>query len=135
MDDTRASHLEDLVADASRRRDDFLADAGRQFVRFLEANKSRLQDLGGLVLIDEEPDYLFISPDGTFRSRTRYQDEDGTWRSETEDIEDGAELVEIFNPADLYAAFVDAAQAEIQGHGATPAAAEEADGAEATAGV
>ncbi len=113
MDDKRASILEDLAVDAARRRDEFLADAGRQFVRFLDSNKSRLKDIGGLVLIDEEPDYLFVSEEGTFRSRTRYQDENGEWVSETEDIEDGADLVEIFNPADLYAAFVDAVEAEV----------------------
>ena len=108
----RASLLDDLAVDANRRRDDFLADAGRQFLRFLEANKSRLKDLGGLVLIDDEPDYLFVSEEGTFRSRTRYQDEDGEWVAETEDIEHPAELIEIYNPAELYAAFVDAAEAE-----------------------
>ncbi|MGD8683669.1 MAG: hypothetical protein PVG27_06960 [Chloroflexota bacterium] len=112
-DQRRAALLEDLAADASRRRDEFLADAGRQFVRFLDAHRSRLKDLGGLVLIDDEPDYLFVSGEGTFRSRTRYQDENGRWVAETEDIEDGAELVEIFNPADLYAAFVDAAGADV----------------------
>jgi len=124
MDEKRASLLEDLAADAGRRRDEFLTDAGRQFVRFLDANKSRLKDLGGLVLIDDEPDYLFISPEGTFRSRTRFQDEAGAWQSETEDFEDGAELVEVYNPADLYAAFTDAAEAELAGRGA---AADEAD--------
>ena len=136
MDDKRASILEDLATDAGRRREDFLTDAGRQFVRFLDANKTRLKDLGGLVLIDDEPDYLFISPDGTFRSRTRYQDEDGLWQSETEDIEDGAELVEIYNPADLYAAFVDAAEAEIQPpvEEAEAEAEDEAGAAEADAG-
>lgn len=130
MDEKRASLLEDLAADAGRRRDDFLTDAGRQFVRFLDANKSRLKDLGGLVLIDDEPDYLFISPEGTFRSRTRFQDEAGAWQSETEDFEDGAELVEVYNPADLYAAFTDAAQAELDGREAT---ADEADEAESEA--
>ena len=115
MDEKRASVLEDLATDADRRRDEFTRDAGRQFVRFIEANKRRLKDLGGLVLIDDEPDYLFISPEGTFRSRTRYQDEAGVWQSESEDFEDGAELVEIYNPADLYAAFADAAKAEIDG--------------------
>jgi hypothetical protein len=124
MDDKRASLLEDLATDAGRRRDDFVTDAGRQFVRFLDANKSRLKELGGLVLIDDEPDYLFISPDGTFRSRTRYQDDDGNWHSETEDFDSGAELVEVYNPADLYAAFADAATAEI---GAPAASAEESD--------
>jgi len=56
-----------LSADAGRRSNEFLDDAGRKFVRFLEANKYRLKDLGGLVLIDDEPDYLFVSDDGTFR--------------------------------------------------------------------
>ena len=41
-----------------------------------------------MVLIDEDPDYLSIAPDVTFRSRSRYQDEEtGEWRSETEVIE------------------------------------------------
>lgn len=108
----RASILDDLAADANRRRDEFLTDAGRSFVQFLDANKARLRELGGLVLIDDEPDYLFVSEEGKFRSRTRYQDDDGQWQSETEDVESGADLVEIFNPADLYAAFVDAAEDE-----------------------
>jgi hypothetical protein len=108
----RASILEDLASDAARRRDEFLSDAGRKFVRFLDANKYQLKELGGLVLIDDEPDYLFVSEEGTFRSRTRYQADDGEWVSETEDIENAEELVEIFNPADLYAAFIDAAEAE-----------------------
>jgi hypothetical protein len=117
MDETkRAALLDDLAADARRRRDEFLADADRQFSRFLTANRNRLKSLGGLVLIDDEPDYLFVSADGTFRSRTRYQGDDGKWVSETEEIEDAAELVEIYNPADLYAAFVDAAAAEVAGH-------------------
>jgi hypothetical protein len=111
----RVSLLDDLAADANRRRDEFLADAGRQFLRFLDANRSRLRELGGLVLIDDEPDYLSVTETGTFRSHSRYQDDDGRWVDEIEDIEDGAELVEIFNPADLYAAFADAAAAELAG--------------------
>lgn len=111
----RASLLDDIATDASRRREDFLTDAGRQFVRFLDANKSRLRELGGLVLIDDEPEYLFVTEEGTFRSRSRFQDADGRWQAEVEDIEDGAELVEIYNPADLYAAFMDAAEAEAAG--------------------
>ena len=128
----RASLLDDLATDAGRRRDDFLTDAGRKFVRFLDANKSRLKDLGGLVLIDDEPDYLFVTEEGAFRSRTRYQDESGRWVAESEDIEDASELVEIYNPADLYAAFQDAAAAEAAGEEAT-AAEEEAEEAEEAA--
>ena len=70
----RAAALDDLAADAARKRESFLDDAGRQFVRFIDANKYRLRDLGGLVLIDDETDYLFVTEEGTFRSRTRYQD-------------------------------------------------------------
>jgi hypothetical protein len=108
----RAAVLGDLAEEAGRKRDAFLDDAGRQLVRFIDGNKYRLRDLGGLVLIDDEPDYLFVSDEGAFRSRTRYQDKDGEWVSETEDIESAAELVEIYNPADLYAAFADAARDE-----------------------
>jgi hypothetical protein len=110
----RAAALDDLAADAARKRDSFIDDAGRQFVRFIDANKYRLRDLGGLVLIDDETEYLFVSEEGTFRARTRYQADDGEWVAETEEIESPADLVEIFNPADLYAAFVDAARDEAE---------------------
>ena len=63
------------------------------------------------MLIDEDPDYLSIAPDLTFRSRTRYLDElTGEWTSETEVIESASELIELYNPADLYQAFADAAR-------------------------
>jgi hypothetical protein len=65
-----------------------------------------------LVLIDDEPEYLAITAEGTFRSRTRYQDASGEWVAETEEIESGGELVELYNPADLYAAFAEAARDE-----------------------
>jgi hypothetical protein len=89
----------------------FLASAGDQLKRFLDANKDRIKEIGGLVLIDEDPDYLSVAPDGTFRSRTRYQDEvTGEWHSETEIIESAAELVELYNPADVLAAFAESAR-------------------------
>ena len=63
------------------------------------------------MLIDEDPDYLSVAPDGSFRSRTRYQDEaTGEWHSETEVIESAAELVELYNPAEVFAAFAEAAR-------------------------
>jgi len=108
----RTSLLDELADDAGRKRDAFLDDAGRQFVRFLDDNKRHLRDLGGLVLIDDEPDYLSVTEEGTFRSRTRYEGDDGEWVSETEEIENAADLVEIYNLADLYAAFIDAAKDE-----------------------
>ena len=52
-----------------------------------------------------------VAPDLTFRSRSRYLDDDtGEWVSETEVIESAAELVELYNPADMYAAFAEAAR-------------------------
>ena len=66
---------------------------------------------GSMTLIDEEPDYLSIAPDLTFRSRSRYLDETtGQWVSETEVIESPAELVELYNPGDIFAAFAEAAR-------------------------
>ena len=103
--------LGELAADAGVERTAFLASAGDQLKRFLDANRDRIKDVGGLVLIDDDPDYLSVAPDGSFRSRTRYQDEvTGEWHSETEIIESAAELVELYNPADVLAAFAEAAR-------------------------
>ncbi len=108
----RAGALGELATQAGIERASFLTDAARQFEAFMADNHDRIRELGGLVLIDDEPDYLAVAPDGTFRSRTRYQDDDGQWVSETEVIESGGELVEIYNPADLYAAFAESARLE-----------------------
>ena len=103
--------LGEIAAEASLERNTFLAAAGKQLLDFLEANRPRIKDAGGLVLIDDDPDYLSVAPDGSFRSRTRYQDEiTGEWRSETEVIESAAELVELYNPAEIFAAFAEAAR-------------------------
>jgi hypothetical protein len=111
MDTSRNDQLGEIAADAALERSDFLVQATDQLRRFLEANKNRIAEIGGLTLIDEDPDYLSIAPDLTFRSRTRFVDEvSGEWTSETEVIESAAELIELYNPADLYAAFAEAAR-------------------------
>jgi hypothetical protein len=111
--DERSSALGEIAADAAIERNSFLAEAGEQLRRFLAANQRRIREAGGMVLIDDDPDYLSVAPDGSFRSRTRYQDEvTGEWYSETEVIESAAELVELYNPADIYTAFADAAREE-----------------------
>ena len=111
MDTSRNDLLGAIAGDAALERSDFLVQATEQLRKFLESNKSRINELGGLVLIDEDPDYLSIAPDLTFRSRTRYLDElTGEWTSETEVIESASELIELYNPADLYQAFADAAR-------------------------
>ena len=103
--------LGEIAADASLERNSFLSSAGEQLKGFLDANRERIKEAGGLVLIDDDPDYLSVAPDSTFRSRARYQDEiTGEWRSETEIIESAAELVELYNPADVFAAFAEAAR-------------------------
>jgi hypothetical protein len=103
--------LGEIAGEASLERTSFLAAAGKQLLEFMETNKGRIKDAGGLVLIDDDPDYLSVAPDGSFRSRTRYQDEvTGEWRSETEVIESAAELVELYNPAEIYAAFAETAR-------------------------
>jgi hypothetical protein len=105
------SALGEIATEAALERTSFLSAAGKQFHDFLEANKQRIKEAGGLILIDEDPDYLSVAPDGSFRSRTRYQDEvTGEWRSETEVIDTAAELVELYNPAELFAAFAEAAR-------------------------
>jgi hypothetical protein len=125
MDVNHADLLGELARDAALERSDFLARAAEQLDRFLNANATRISDIGGLTLIDEDPDYLSVAPDLTFRSRTRYQDEaTGDWISETEVIESAAELVELYNPSDIYAAFAEAAR-EASGMEAEPTAADD----------
>ena len=122
MDTSRNDLLGEIAADAALERGDFLVQSTEQLRKFLNANKDRINELGGLVLIDDDPDYLSLAPDLTFRSRTRYLDElTGEWTSETEVIESAAELIELYNPADLYTAFADAAR-EAAGLAAEPTA-------------
>ena len=122
MDSSRNDLLGEIAADAALERSDFLVQSTEQLRKFLNANKDRINELGGLVLIDDDPDYLSIAPDLTFRSRTRYLDDlTGEWTSETEVIESAAELVELYNPADIYQAFAEAAR-EAAGLEAEPTA-------------
>ncbi len=122
MDMSRNDLLGELAADAALERSDFLVQATDQLRRFLDANRERISELGGLTLIDEDPDYLSVAPDLTFRSRTReFDDATGKWDSETEVIEHPSELVELYNPADIYAAFAEAAR-EAAGLGREPTA-------------
>ncbi len=110
MDD-RSELLGALASDAALERSDFLVSATAQLKRFLEANADRIAESGGLTLIDDDPDFLSVAPDLSFRSRSRYLDDaTGEWVNETEIIETAAELVELYNPADVYAAFTEAAR-------------------------
>ncbi len=111
MDTSRNDLLGEIAADAALERSDFLVRSTEQLRKFLDANKGRINELGGLTLIDEDPDYLAVAPDLTFRSRTRFVDDlTGEWTAETEVIESAGELVELYNPADIYTAFAEAAR-------------------------
>jgi len=80
MEGRRSALLADMARDAEFERTDFLARAGEQLDRFMSSHLGRIRELGGIVLIDEDPDYLAVSPDGTFRSRSRVYDEGrGEW--------------------------------------------------------
>jgi hypothetical protein len=122
MDTSRNDLLGEIAGDAALERSDFLVRSTEQLRKFLDSNKSRIAELGGLTLIDEDPDYLAVAPDLTFRSRTRFIDDlTGEWTSETEVIESAGELVELYNPADIYTAFAEAAR-EAAGLGTEPTA-------------
>ena len=125
MDTGRNDLLGEIAADAALERSDFLVQSTDQLRRFLDRHKERIAAYGGLTLIDEEPDYLSIAPDSTFRSRSRYLDDlTGEWVSETEVIESAAELVELYNPADIFGAFSEAAR-EAAGMAAEPTASDD----------
>ena len=122
METGRNDLLGELARDADLERSDFLVQSTEQLRKFLDANRGRISDLGGLTLIDEDPDYLSIAPDLTFRSRSRYLDEDtGEWVSETEVLESPSEVIELYNLADVFAAFGEAAR-EAAGRVAEPTA-------------
>jgi hypothetical protein len=125
MDVGRNDTLSALANDAALERTAFLVEATDQLHKFLDRNADRVKELGGLTLIDEDPDYLSIAPDGTFRVRSRYEDPDtGEWVTETEVVDTASELVELYNPAEIYTAFAEAAR-EAAGFAAEPTAADE----------
>ena len=129
MDVGRNDMLGELANDAALERGDFVVQATEQLRKFLERNKERIESLGGLTLIDEDPDYLSVAPDGTFRVRSRFEDpETGQWVSETEVVDNASELIELYNPAEIFAAFAEAAR-EAAGFAEEPTATDDLLGA------
>ena len=113
MDTSRNDLLGEIAADAALERGDFLTAAAAQLDSFLDANEARIRELGGVILIDDEVDYLAIDEDMTFRSRNRYQDPaTGNWMSEMETIDSAAELVELYNLAEVFGALSDLSKGE-----------------------
>ena len=132
MDLSRNDLLSELANDAALERTDFIVQATEQLQKFLDRNRDRISGLGGLTLVDDDPDYLSVAPDGTFRVRSRYEDPDtGEWVTDTEVVDNASELIELYNPAEVFAAFAEAAR-EAAGFQAEPTA---TDDLLATAGV
>ena len=91
--------------------------------RFLETNRDRLREIGPVKLVDDAQDYLlYHTVDETWTTRLTYQDPaDSEWYDEEQLVETISELVELYNPADIYAAFGEAAR-EAAGLDAEPTA-------------
>ncbi len=129
MDVSRNDMLGELAGDAALERTDFVVQATEQLQKFLDRNRDRISQIGGMTLIDEDPDYLSVAPDCTFRVRSRYEDPDtGEWVSETEIVETPSELIELYNPAEIYQAFAEGSR-EAAGFAEEPTATDELLGA------
>ena len=104
--------LRELAADAELERGDFVYEATEQLRRFLDTNRERLREIGPIKLVDDEQDYLLYHPvDETWTTRLTYQDPaDSEWYDQEQLVDTIGELIELYNPADIFAWFVAAAR-------------------------
>ena len=104
--------LRELSAEAELERRDFLYEATDQLRRFLDQNRDRLREVGPIKLVDNEQDYLLYHPvDETWTTRLTYQDPaDSEWYDEEQLVDTISELIELYNPADIYAWLMEAAR-------------------------
>jgi hypothetical protein len=104
--------LRELAAEAELERRDFLYEATEQLRRFLDTNRDRLREIGPIKLVDNEQDYLLYHPvDETWTTRLTYQDPaDNEWYDEEQLVDTISELIELYNPADVYAWLIEAAK-------------------------
>jgi hypothetical protein len=104
--------LRELAAEAELERRDFLYEATEQLRRFLEANRERLREIGPMKLVDDEQDYLLYHPgDETWTTRLTYQDPaDNEWYDQEQLVETISELVELYNPADIFSWLMEASR-------------------------
>jgi hypothetical protein len=109
--------LRELAGEAELERRDFLYEATEQLRRFLDANRERLREVGPIKLVDDEQDYLLYHPvDETWTTRLTYQDPaDQEWYDEEQIVDTISELVELYNPADVFAWLMEAAR-DAPGH-------------------
>jgi len=104
--------LRELAGEVELERRDFVYEATEQLRRFLDANQQRLREIGQLKLVDDEQDYLVYDPvSETWTTRLTYQDPaDGEWYDEEQVVEAVSEIVELYNPADIFAWILEAAR-------------------------
>ncbi|MBA2263489.1 MAG: hypothetical protein H0W98_03030 [Chloroflexi bacterium] len=104
--------LRELAAEAELERRDFLYEATEQLRRFVEQNRERLREIGPIKLVDDEQDYLLYHPvDEIWTTRLTYQDPaDSEWYDQEQVVDTISELVELYNPADIFAWLIEAAR-------------------------
>lgn len=112
MSAPRIAALRELAQEAELERRDFLYEATEQLRRFIDANRERLREIGPLRLADDDQDYLLFNPvDETWTTRLTYQDPaDNEWYDEEQVVDAFSEVVELYNPADIFAWFMEAAR-------------------------
>ena len=108
----RITALRELAQEAELERRDFLYEATEQLRRFIDANRERLREIGPVKLVDDDQDYLLYHPvDGTWTTRLTYQDPaDNEWYDEEQVVEAFADIIELYNPADIFSWFGEAAR-------------------------
>jgi len=104
--------LRELAAEAELERRDFLYEATEQLRRFLDQNRERLREIGPIKLVDNEQDYLLFHPvDETWTTRLTYQDPaDSEWYDQEQLVDTISELIELYNPADIFSWLIEAAR-------------------------
>jgi len=104
--------LRELAAEADLERRDFIYESTEQLRRFLETHRERLREIGPIKLVDDEQDYLLYHPvDETWTTRLTYQDPaDNEWYDQEQIVETISELVELYNPADIFAWLIEASR-------------------------
>ncbi len=108
MSSPRITALRAVAREAELERRDFLYEATEQIRRFLDANRDRLREVGSVVLVDDDQDYLVYHPaEETWTTRLTYQD--GEWYDEEQTVEAVGEIVELYNPADVFSWLMEAA--------------------------
>ena len=109
--------LREVAAEAELERRDFLYEATEQLRRFIDANRDRLREIGPIKLVDDDQDYLLFHPvDETWTTRLTYQDPaDSEWYDQEQIVDTISELVELYNPADIFSWLIEASR-DAPGH-------------------